>query len=87
MFGPLGDDLNPPDGESHRSVQDKILLDEVLEALVDLGNRCQELLVLYAYGHKVSEIAMKLRMPMGTVATRMQRCRELLLERLSFEWE
>ena len=58
-------------------------LRQVLRILSNLGGKCRELLLLYAYGYKTREIAVSLGMPEGTVGRRMMECRQSLHDALN----
>ena len=57
--------------------------DKFSEILSNLGGKCRELLLLYAYGYKTREIAVSLEMPQGTVGRRMMECRQSLHDALN----
>ena len=59
------------------------LASEVVEALAKLGGRCRELLLLYAQGYKVREIAEWLSIPLGTALRSMGECRGQLTDFLN----
>jgi len=62
--------------------ENQIFLSEVIRVLGGLGGQCRELLVLYAQGYRVREIAETLSLPMGTVGRKMGDCRLALSDNL-----
>ena len=56
---------------------------DVLEAVMSLDGSLREVLILYYYeGFKISEIARIVKIPQGTVGTRLKRAKEKLKELL-----
>ena len=45
-----------------------------------MGERCKEILLLWASGYKYKEISERLYIPMGTTMTNISRCRKKLKE-------
>ena len=51
-------------------------------ALINLGSKCREILVLFGTGSSYRDIADLLELKMGTVMSRMARCRQSLSDQL-----
>ena len=63
--------------------EDDLEAREVLEAVMSLDDRLREVTVLHYYqGMKISEIARIVKIPQGTVGTRLKRAKEKLKELL-----
>lgn len=56
---------------------------EVLRAVLSLDDKCREVVLLhFYYGYPIAEIAKILRIPKGTVGTRIKRAKEKLRDML-----
>jgi len=58
-------------------------IEDTIVALKQLGKRCQSVLMLIAEEYKYSEIANQLELPLGTVMSRLLRCRQQLFKALN----
>jgi len=58
---------------------------EILEAFLRLSNDCQTILELFGLGHSYKEIAQEHKIKMGTIMSRMSRCRDDFRAELSME--
>jgi RNA polymerase sigma-70 factor, ECF subfamily len=58
-------------------------IEDTIIALKQLGKRCQSVLMLIAEEYKYSEIANQLELPLGTVMSRLLRCRQQLFKALN----
>jgi RNA polymerase sigma-70 factor, ECF subfamily len=70
--------------EAHTTTNPEPLeVEDTIVALKQLGKRCQSVLMLIAEGYKYSEIAHQLELPLGTVMSRLLRCRQQLFKALN----
>lgn len=71
------------DGLGISAAESTALLNQVIEIIDTLGERCKTLLLLSAQGYKTREIAEWLKIPAGTAGRGMMECRNGLNEALS----
>ena len=62
--------------------QDQLEILDVNKALSKLGDKCRKILLLIAEEYKYAEISEKLSVPLGTVMSRLLRCRKQLHQEL-----
>ena len=62
--------------------QDKLEILDVTKALSKLGDKCRKILLLIAEEYKYAEISEQLSIPLGTVMSRLLRCRKQLHQQL-----
>jgi RNA polymerase sigma-70 factor (ECF subfamily) len=67
-----------PDELSEHQVSSAVVGSELEIALNSVGENCKEILVLFGIGNSYKEIAAIVDISMGTVMSRMSRCRESL---------
>ena len=58
-------------------------VEDTIVALKQLGKRCQSVLMLISEEYKYSEIAHQLELPLGTIMSRLLRCRLQLFKALN----
>ena len=73
-------DEQVPDEIAHRQVYADVNLDEIIEKLERLGEKCKSILSLTGLGYSYREISAAEDVPIGTVMSRMARCRERFLD-------
>ena len=62
--------------------QDQLEILDVNKAISKLGDKCRKILFLIAEEYKYAEISEKLSVPLGTVMSRLLRCRKQLHQEL-----
>jgi len=62
---------------------DPLEVEDTITAIKQLGKRCQSVLMLISEEYKYSEIANQLELPLGTVMSRLLRCRQQLFKALN----
>ena len=77
------DDTNFFDTIADKSItetpSDPILKKRLAAALVTVGDECKELLLLFSIGNSYKDLVDVLGFPIGTIKSKMSRCRESLL--------
>ena len=68
------------DGTAGNKAFDRIEFEEMLKALVSLGEDCREILTLIGLEYRYNEIAEISGINIGTVMSRLSRCRKKLKE-------
>ena len=71
-----------PDQLSEQGVASAVVGGELETALNAVGSNCKEVLVLFGIGNSYKEIAQIMDITMGTVMSRMSRCRQNLHEKM-----
>lgn len=72
-----GDDVQDPRAEP--GILSPILLEQIMR---NLDEKCRDLLLNFAFGYSYLELANSMRLKIGTVTSRMARCRQKLAAEL-----
>ena len=76
----------PNDSDIQASAEDKALKAALKTAVLELAEKYRVPIVLYYYGeHDIADISAIMKLPQGTVKSRLHKARELLAEKLKKE--